>query len=903
LSVAGGFAAAVGDAAGWLDVTQQQQILSELAGRPDTTHLLRGNSQLQLLRVESTEPQTIAVFQQTMEGLPVHGSYISVTRNVDGLIGRVSHHTLRHLATGDSLIPQVTLSEALQTAHQDFVRQVTDSHGQLVWFRSGERAELAWEVATVVPGGNIHGTDLEFVTVIDANTGGILSQVQSPSLIDEIVQDAAAGLYPRIVINDAIGAAGSRAYAEPFDAVVEISVGCTGTLMADDVVIAARHCGAGPGTTINFGDNSNAPDYSATVQSSQLPGGNGSLLDAGDVAILTLTAPVPSGVATPMRFIDATGDLVGMTAALLGYGYNGLGSTGHGFSSDGWRWGGENVIDVYGTPASASGANIISTDFDDGSQNNNNIPSGSPLPVTYEATTAAGDSGGPVLVQAGSEWVIAGVLSGGTTSTSRYGDISWWTGTALFRTQIEAAGGVFVGTEAGSVSFDRDSYLIGDTVDITVNDGNAVNPIIVSLVSDSGDSETLTLGDIGGGIFSGSMVTSAAGVTPGDGVLQVSDADLLTVTYIDADDGTGNSNTVNDTATIFEPGNGVLIGVDFDEPNAAAPSNWTTVSGGGNATFGNLSGEDGSPTVIDLAIDELTDGEWFDFPVTPNAATIPLHLNSLINVDGQIYTGADPLRLTYLDLTPLADYEIYVLAAEGFYSSIQQQVTITGEGVPVTFSQNFDSEQLFVNDQLGDNTRQLSEYAQVITANAAGQIVIDITPLGNTDDVVLAGVAIQEVPVVDLIDPFATKFLDGSPVSGTLQDARFSDDFYFQLIPTPTTNPVKQKIDVILLTEYNGPLNRFEFHLEAAMSGGPQGDVIQKVEMWDRNAGVWELFDSRPASVADTTVVASASGDLSRFVHPLTGEIIARVGWSSPQFSGSSFNWTVNVDQFGWLIS
>ena len=49
-----------------------------------------------------------------------------------------------------------------------------------------------------------------------------------------------------------------------------------------------------------------------------------------------------------------------------------------------------------------------------------------------------------MLVQFGSEWVIAGVLSGGTTNTSVYGDISWWTGTAVFRSAIENAGGEFV---------------------------------------------------------------------------------------------------------------------------------------------------------------------------------------------------------------------------------------------------------------------------------------------------------------------------------------------------------------------------------------------------------------------------------------------------------------------------
>ena len=74
----------------------------------------------------------------------------------------------------------------------------------------------------------------------------------------------------------------------------------------------------------------------------------------------------------------------------------------------------------------------------------NEIPGSSPTPIEFEATTAPGDSGGPVMVQIGAEWVVAGVLSGGTTFNSVYGDISWWTGTAVFRSQIESEGGEFI---------------------------------------------------------------------------------------------------------------------------------------------------------------------------------------------------------------------------------------------------------------------------------------------------------------------------------------------------------------------------------------------------------------------------------------------------------------------------
>ena len=894
------------DLAVFADQGFEQLILGHVADQIETAYLLQDASDLQLIQIEAGDATNTAVFQQTMGGLPVHGAYVSVLQGRQGEILSVRDRGAIFLATQDSMTPGIDLLTAQLVANDDFLgRAELTVDGQLVWFRQGDRAELAWRVETVVTGADINHSDLQFTTIVDANNGSVLSQVQTPTAIADLIYETEHAVYPRIVINDAIGASGSRTYAAPFDAIVELALGCTGTLIAPNVVISARHCGAGAGSTINFGDNSNSPVFSATVQSSSLPDGNGSLLDGGDVAILTLTGNVPGSVATPQRLIDETSGLVGQVAATLGYGLNGIGSQGHQNSSDGWRWGGENIIDVYGSPAGTSGSNIISTDFDDGTNGNNTIPSSSATPLTFEATTAPGDSGGPVMVQVASEWLIAGVLSGGTTSTSVYGDISWWTGTAIYRTEIEAAGGVFADGGLGSVAFDATTYFFGDTVGITVNDSNGVNPVNVTVVSDSGDSETLTLSNGGSGfVYTGSILTSDAGVSTGDGILQAADTDQLTVTYVDPDDGTGSSATVNDTATIHEPGNGVLVGVDFDQPGSPFPTNWQLVPGGGNATFNNLFDENGDPTLIDLAIDELSDGTWFDFAVTPDANTIPQHPNALANIDGQIYTGADPLQLTYSDLTPFADYEVYVLSAEGFFSSIEQTVTITGDGTPVSFDQNFSIDQLFVNDELGDSSRDLSSYAKIIKATGGGQIVINIDPIAGTSDVVLAGAAIFEIPVVELIDPFATKFLDGLVGGGSLADAQTSNDVYYQLNPSPTANPEKQIIDLILASEYlGGSLNSFEFYLEAAMVGGPQGDVIQTVELWNEQDSAWDLFDTRAASTTDESVVVSAGGDLARYVHPLTNEIFARVQWESPGFAGTPFSWTVNVDQFGWLIS
>ena len=318
--------------------------------------------------------------------------------------------------------------------------------------------------------------------MVDATSGKILSQRQLDTKTYAVGSpEVAGGAFPRIVINDAVGPAGSRAFAAPFDAVVQIDFGCTGTLIADNVVLSARHCGAGAGDVVIFGDNANGGGiFTRTVQSSFLPEGNGSLLDGGDVAILTLTASVPANIATPMRLIDETDALEGMVCVTVGYGFNGVGSNGHGFSADGRRWGGENIIDVYGRPATSNGSNIISTDFDDGSGAANQIPGSSSIPLEFEATTSPGDSGGPVLVQVGDEWLIAGVLSGGSTGTSVYGDISWWTGTADFRSAIEANGGQFAGNVEVAIVGGIPDFISpagGDTLDVeVVSDTESIVP-------------------------------------------------------------------------------------------------------------------------------------------------------------------------------------------------------------------------------------------------------------------------------------------------------------------------------------------------------------------------------------------------------------------------------------------
>ena len=283
----------------------------------------------------------------------------------------------------------------------------------------------------------------------------------STSAYDALLSKGMAqeGIFPRIVSRDDVGLAGAATFAAnpAFAGVVSLGFSgglyCSGVLVSPTTVLSARHCDPVAGEFARFGTSFSSPTFSSNIQSVLYPAGGSAaspLLDGGDLAIITLATAVPSNIATPFLLSDATTSLTGFSITTIGYGNIGIGSTGAtGF--DGNRRGGTNVLDRYGAAVDtvstiASTANIYSTDFDNPAGTSNTLGwlGSQTTALAFEATTASGDSGGPLLFDNAGQWTVLGVLSGGTTDTSIYGDISWWTGLAPFRAQIEAAGGVFV---------------------------------------------------------------------------------------------------------------------------------------------------------------------------------------------------------------------------------------------------------------------------------------------------------------------------------------------------------------------------------------------------------------------------------------------------------------------------
>jgi subtilisin-like proprotein convertase family protein/subtilisin family serine protease len=103
----------------------------------------------------------------------------------------------------------------------------------------------------------------------------------------------------------------------------------------------------------------------------------------------------------------------------------------------------------------------------------------------------------------------------------------------------------------GSLFLDRDGYNIGETVNITVIDGNHTGPMTVEVQTDGGDTETVSLSQVGPRTFAGTINLAEGGPVDGNGQLDVFVAQNFTVKYVDLDDGSGNTNEVTKSARVM----------------------------------------------------------------------------------------------------------------------------------------------------------------------------------------------------------------------------------------------------------------------------------------------------------------------------------------------------------------
>ena len=224
---------------------------------------------------------------------------------------------------------------------------------------------------------------------------------------------------------------------------------CSGTLIGCRTFLTAGHCveGAGPSAFIVYFQHVGFVGVSAIAMH---PGYD---YPVGDVAVLTLTAPV-TGV--PPASIDSTGgQATGSAGTIVGFGRSGGTSEDYGLKRKG-------RVSVAPCTDGISNTTSICWNFAP--------PIG---PAGEDSNTCNGDSGGPLFTDDGSGDRVAGVTSGGSSGNCLAVDDSYDARVATYAAFIDTASDGDVG--AGVCS----SLPVVGTAETSVTTGT-VNSVVTS---------------------------------------------------------------------------------------------------------------------------------------------------------------------------------------------------------------------------------------------------------------------------------------------------------------------------------------------------------------------------------------------------------------------------------------
>jgi hypothetical protein len=198
-----------------------------------------------------------------------------------------------------------------------------------------------------------------------------------------------------------------------FDAIGRFASGVSGTLIAPNWVLTAGHVGPGTGFQVRGA----GPVYgiAETIKHPTFLSNGGDINFGFDLQLVRLQTSV-LGI-TPASIYRSRNE-VGQTAAITGFGYGGVGSTGATLGTA--QRAGTNVLDAVvnfensGSKVGAQAAMLVA-DFDSARGAHNTLGgffASSPTPAALEYHLAGFDSGGGVFVFEGGRWFLAGVNSG-----------------------------------------------------------------------------------------------------------------------------------------------------------------------------------------------------------------------------------------------------------------------------------------------------------------------------------------------------------------------------------------------------------------------------------------------------------------------------------------------------------
>ena len=167
--------------------------------------------------------------------------------------------------------------------------------------------------------------------------------------------------------------------------------------------------------------------------------------------------------------------------------------------------------------------------------------------------------------------------------------------------------------ELGSIFLDAQVYQIGDQVGITVCDTDraALSPTVTVLVTTgTGDMETVTLTRQPSQLFFGTIPIQRFAPTANNGRLDILvEADVLNVTYVDTNNGNGQSVTIQAIAVVTAGIGDTLIGGENNDLIIGGNGNDIISANAGNdSVFGN----DGDDVILGGSGDDFLDGQAGD---------------------------------------------------------------------------------------------------------------------------------------------------------------------------------------------------------------------------------------------------------------------------------------------------
>ncbi|HEX4824913.1 MAG TPA: proprotein convertase P-domain-containing protein, partial [Candidatus Polarisedimenticolaceae bacterium] len=137
---------------------------------------------------------------------------------------------------------------------------------------------------------------------------------------------------------------------------------------------------------------------------------------------------------------------------------------------------------------------------------------------------------------------------------------------------------------AGSIKLDAGAYNCTATIAVTVVDGNVPGPNVTVTIASTTEpgGEIVTLSPAGGSTYAGTIAVTT-NAPAADGQLSITTGDLITASYIDADDGQGGTNLPRQTTALADCSGPVLSKVEasrvsFDSARVAWKTNEPSTS-------------------------------------------------------------------------------------------------------------------------------------------------------------------------------------------------------------------------------------------------------------------------------------------------------------------------------------